>query len=299
MASVNSAPVKTTDFTNVSVREIDFVSRFSTSFEALRELIGVSTLIKKPAGTNITVKTATVDSALETSVGEGQEIAYTNYNITENVVGTLSIQKYKKGVTLEAIQKYGYETAVQKTDDQFIVDLQSKISTDLFTALNGFVASSQTKGATWQMAMAKAKAGVVEGFRTAHKSTSCAIAWCNVNDFYEYEGSASITVQTAFGLQYVENFMGYDKVFLCASSEIAKNQVIATAIGNLDIYYVDASQSDFARAGLVYRTDGEANLIGYHIEGNYGTAVSDAYAIMGISISPEFSNGVVGVTVGE
>ena len=292
-------PVKTTDFTNVTPREIDFVSRFSTAFEALQEILSVSTLIRKPAGTIITTITAVRDGNFGTSPAEGVSIPYTNYNVTEAPVGTLTLEKYRKGVTAEAIEKYGYDVAVQKTDDQFLMDLQNKITTSLYTALNGFVAESELKGSTWQMAMAKAKAQVVEQFRKVHKTATGAVAWTNVNDFYEYEGAAAITVQNAFGLTYIEDFMGYSRVFLCSGDEVAPGQIIATAIGNLDIYYIDAAQTDFARAGLNYATDGEANLIGFHAEGNYGTAVSDAFAIMGISISPEFATAVIGVTVGE
>lgn len=297
MASVNSAPVKTTNI-NVTPRVIDFVSRFSTEFAGLKEILGVSAMIPKAAGTKLTVKTAAANTGLETSPAEGVAIDYTNYNITESEVGTLTIEKYRTGVTLEAIQKYGYDVAVVKTDDQFLVDLQSKISTGLFTSLNGFATGSET-GSTWQMALAKAKAGVVEEMRKAHKSAAGVVAWVNINDFYEWEGAAQITMQTLFGLNYVENFMGYSKVFLCTTDEIAKGKVIATAINNLDVYYVDAAQSDFSKAGLAYYTDGEANLIGVHTEGNYGTAVSDTFAIMGISITPEFANAVVKVTVGE
>lgn len=284
---------------SVTPREIDFVSRFNTEFTALKEILSVSALINKPAGTNITTKKAVADAALEASAAEGEAIAYTNYNITEEVVGTLTIEKYRKGVSIEAIEKYGYDVAVQKTDDQFLVDLQSKITTGMFTALNGFVSASQLKGATWQAALAKAKAGVIAAMRAAHKASAGAVAWVNVNDFYDYEGAAAITVQTAFGLSYIENFMGFDKIFLCTDSEVAPTKVIATALNNLDVYYCDASQADFSKAGLQFVTDGENNLIGFHTEGNYGTAVSDAFAIMGITISPEFASGVIGVTVGE
>lgn len=298
MPAVDSA-VKTTDFTNVTPREIDFVSRFATEFEALKEILSVSNLIRKPAGTVITTVTAVRDGDFSASPAEGVAIPYTNYNVVEAPVGTLTLEKYRKGVTAEAIEKYGYDVAVQKTDDQFLHDLQSKITTKLYTALNNFVSASELTGSTWQMAMAKAKAQVVEQFRLLEKSATGVVAWTNVNDFYEYEGAAAITVQTAFGLTYVENFMGYSRVFLCSGAEVAKGQIIATAIDNLDVYYIDAAQTDFARAGLNYATDGEANLIGFHAEGNYGTAVSDAFAIMGISISPEFATAVIGVTVGE
>lgn len=298
MASANSAPVKTTDFVNVQAREIDFVSRFSTAFESLRDLLSVSSVIAKPAGANITIKKAVADAALEQSVAEGVEIAYTNYNITESVLSTITMQKYRKGVTLEAIEKYGYDTAVAKTDTALLNDLQAKITGDLFSTMRSAATGTST-GSTWQAALAKARGEVIEQAKASHISAGGAVAFVNVNDFFGWEGSASITVQTAFGLQYIENFMNYSKVILCAGSEIPANTVIATAIDNLDVYYVDAAQSDFAKAGLQYTTDGENNILGVHIGGNYGTAVADTFAIMGVTIAPEYANVLRKVTVGE
>ena len=56
------------------------------------------------------------------------------------------------------------------------------------------------------------------------------------------------------------------------------------------------SDSDFEKAGLVYTTDGETNLIGFHVEGNYGTVVSDNFALMGLTLFAEYLNGIAVVT---
>lgn len=288
--------VKTANIT-ASVREIDFVSRFSTSFEALKDLLSVSGMIKKDAGTDIKIKTAKVNTKLETSPAEGVAIPYTNYTITERALATLTIEKYRKGVSLEAIDKYGYDVAVAKTDDAFLNDLQAKITTDMFTSLKG-AATGTSKKATWQAALAQAKAEVTDETDKLHLASSGAIAWVNLYDFYDYEGAAAITVQTQFGLKYVEDFMGFDKVFLCGSTQIAAGTVYATSTNNLDVYYVDASQSDFSKAGLAYTTDGEANLVGVHVGGNYDTAVADMFAIMGAQIVPEYANILRKVTIG-
>lgn len=77
--------------------------------------------------------------------------------------------------------------------------------------------------------------------------------------------------------------MGFSTVFLLSDEEIPRGRVIATPVENIVLYYVDPSTSDFARAGLVYTTDGETNLIGFHVEGNYHTAVSESFAIMGMT----------------
>jgi hypothetical protein len=100
-----------------------------------------------------------------------------------------------------------------------------------------------------------------------------------------------------FGLQYVKNFMGAETMVL--SSEIPEGTVIATPSENIVLYYVDPADSDFAQLGLNYTTDGETNLIGFHANGNYSTAVGESYALMGLKLWAEYLDAIAVVTVGE
>mgnify|MGYP003234320978 FL=1 len=87
--------------------------------------------------------------------------------------------------------------------------------------------------------------------------------------------------------------MGYNTIFLLSDGEIAKGKVIATPVDNIVMYYVDPSDSDYAKAGLVYTTAGEANnLIGFHTQGNYTTAVSESFAITGVTLFAEYLDGI-------
>jgi hypothetical protein len=63
------------------------------------------------------------------------------------------------------------------------------------------------------------------------------------------------------------------------------------------LYYVDPNESDFARAGLVYTVSGETNLIGFHTQGNYHTAVSESFAIMGLTLFAEYIDAVAVGTI--
>jgi hypothetical protein len=52
-----------------------------------------------------------------------------------------------------------------------------------------------------------------------------------------------------------------------------------------------------AKAGLVYTTGvGETNLIGFHTQGNYNTAVSEAFAIMGFTLFAEYIDAIAVVS---
>lgn len=137
--------------------------------------------------------------------------------------------------------------------------------------------------------------GLDEEFK--YRTATEVVAFVNVEDMYDYLGTAPITVQTQSGITYLENFMGYRTVFLCGSDQIASGTVIAVPRENIDLYYIDPSDSDFARAGLQFTTDGETNLIGFHTEGKYSHAVSEAYAIMGMVLFAEYLNGIAVITV--
>ena len=106
-------------------------------------------------------------------------------------------------------------------------------------------------------------------------------------------------MQNQFGFQYIKDFMGFNTIFLLSEDEIERGKVIATPVENIVLYYVDPGDSDFAKAGLVYATGiGETNLIGFHTQGNYNTAVSEAFAIMGLTLFAEYIDGIAVISFG-
>jgi hypothetical protein len=138
---------------------------------------------------------------------------------------------------------------------------------------------------------------VIDKFNKLRKSVTDVVGFANVLDAYQYLGAAGITVQTAFGVSYVENFLGYSTLFLLSAPDIAVGTVVACPVENIDLYYIDPSDSEFARLGLNYTTAGETNLIGFHAEGNYTTAVGESFAIMGMKLWAEYLDGIAVVTV--
>ena len=279
---------------NVTAREIDFVTRFASNWEHLRDILGIMRPIRKEPGSILKSKTASV--VLASTVGEGEEIPYSKATVTETPYAEMTVEKYAKAVSIEAIKTYGYDVAVGMTDDAFLYELQENVTSRFYTYLNtGSLTSTET---TWQRALAMAKGNVINKFKQMHKTVTSVVGFVNVLDLYDYLGDANITVQSEFGFQYIKNFMGYDTVFLLSDSEIARGKVIATPVENIVLYYVDPSTSDFARAGLQYTTDGETNLIGFHVQGNYNTAVSESFALMGMTLFAEYLDGIAVVTLG-
>lgn len=287
----------TTADIQVTARELDFVTRFEQNWEHLREILGIMRPIKKVPGAILKSKYA--EGTLQSGeVAEGEEIPYSKFTVKEKTYAEMTIEKYAKAVSIEAIKDHGYENAVAMTDDQFLFELQTNVTNRFYTYLNtGELTSKQT---TFQMGLAMAKGLVVNKFKKMHKNVTGVVGFVNVLDVYEYLGAANITVQNQFGFQYIKDFMGFNTIFLLSEDEVARGRIIATPVDNIVMYYVDPAESDFAKAGLVYTTGaGETNLIGFHTQGNYNTAVSEAFAIMGLTLFAEFIDAIAVVTVSE
>lgn len=296
MAAKNN--VTTTGQFSTSVREVDFVTRFADNWDALRNIMGIMRPIRKGPGTKLVSYKASVDGTLQggTSVAEGDEIPFTKMKVEPVSYADIEVAKYAKSVTLESVAKYGADVAVEKTDDAFLVALQNKILGEFYTFLGtGTLTLSEN---TWQRALAMAKGKVLDKFAGMDKDVTEIVGFANILDAYDYLGDKEITVQTVFGLNYVENFLGYRTLFLLPDKYIAQGTVIALPVENIDLYYVDPGDSDFAKLGLNYTVKGETNLIGVHVEGDYSRATGDMYAIMGMKLWAEYLDGIAVATVG-
>lgn len=277
----------------IAVREVDFVSRFTSNWDDLRDLMSISRLVQKTPGTILKSKYAEVTLQSGT-VGEGEVIPYSQAEVKEKTYAPIVLNKYKKAVSAEAIADHGYDAAVQMTDDQFLVELQDVV-------LDRFIAYIQTgslirAAATFQAALAKAQGEVRNKWKKMKKGITEVVGFCNILDAYDYLGAANITVQTAFGMTYIENFLGYSRLFL--SSYIPFGKVVALPVENLILYYINPADTDFARAGLDFRVDGETPLIGFHVDGNYSTLVSESTALMGMVLFAEYLDGIAVVDIG-
>ena len=134
----------------VSAREIDFVTRFNSNWDALRNILGIMRPIRKTPGTVLRSYTASV-TLQSGSVAEGDEIPYSLASVAEAAKADVDIEKYAKAVSIEAVSKYGAEIAVQKTDEAFLNELQSNVLTSFYAFLNTGALTSAV--ASWQMAL--------------------------------------------------------------------------------------------------------------------------------------------------
>ena len=161
----------------VAAREIDFVTRFGKNWDHLRDILGIMRPIRKQPGTTLKSKKASL--VLQNgAVAEGDEIPFSKATIVEVPYEEMTIEKYAKSVSIEAIKEHGYEVAVGMTDEQFLYELQDNVTGRFYTYLNtGTLKSNET---TWQRALAMAKGNVINKFKQMHRNATKVVGFVNI-----------------------------------------------------------------------------------------------------------------------
>lgn len=281
------ANLTTTADITAAAREVDFVTRFGKSWQAISEVLGIMRPIKKAPGTQLISYKATI-TLEDGNVAEGEDIPLSKAKVTPVKYEDLTIDKYAKGVTIESVAKYGADIAIEKTDEAFRNELIGKTLDKFYAFLQ--TGSLKLTESTFQMGIAMAIAKVKDKFKKMRKDVSSITVFVNTIDSYRYLGAAQITMQNAFGMSYIENFLGAEKVIV--SSEIPENTVIAVPSDNIVLYYIDPNESQFARIDLKFTTEGETNLIGFHSEGVYKNMTGETYAVLGMTLWAEYLDAV-------
>ncbi len=281
--------IKATDMKKI--REIDFVRRFEhKSLAKLLEVIGCTRKIAMDEGTTLYVyeTTGTLQSG---AVDEGDVIPLSHYETTKTPVGEITLLKWRKAATAEAIKKSGYDAAVRDTDDKLIRDVQAKIRTDLFTFMNGTITgSTSATGADFKSALANAWGQLQIKFEDDAVEP---VYFVNPLDVATYLGNASITTQTAFGMNYIEDFLGLGTVVI--SSQITQGTFIATAKQNFVMYYLTMG-GDIASSFKL--TTDDLGFIGINSGyTNNERAQVESLVMNGIKIFVEYAAGVVKGTI--
>lgn len=291
--AVTTNTITTANFSALRVKEIDFASRFEANWDALREVMGIMRPIAKTAGTKLVASKATVTLA-NGIVPEGDEVPLSSATVTPVDFGDIQLKKYRKRVTAEAVDKYGAEVAVQKTDDAFLNELTGGIMTDFYTFLQSGTLNGGTE-ATFQMAVAMAVTKVKDKFKTLHLNYSNIVVFVNTLDVGKYLGTAPISMQTRNGIEYFKDFLGANTVIV--SSEIPEGKVIAVPADNIVLYYIDPT-SHLSALGLDYTTTNSATrLIGVAKTANYERVSGETHVIHGLHLFAEYLDGICVTTI--
>jgi len=273
------------------VREKDYAVLFGENVQNLVKMLGITRKIPVTAGTVLKVQ-KTTGTLQNGSVPEGEIIPLSQYETTWEPIGEAELKKWRKATTGEAILKGGYDQAVNDTDKKMILDIQKGIRTQFINALGSFPDSGSATGAGIQEAFANAWGKLAIAFEDDAVQT---VFIANPLDVSDYLAKANITVQTAFGLNYVQNFLGLGTVIL--TGQVAKGSFYATASENINLYYIDVNEANGLGDAFDFTTDAETGLIGIHEDSNYTRLQSETVAISGIDLFPDKSAGVIVGTI--
>ena len=270
------------------VREQEFAYMFTGSLTKLMEALGITRKIAKQSG--YTLKAYKATGQLENGVvAEGDTIPLSKYETEPVDLGEITLKKWRKATSAEAILEKGYDQAVTMTTDKMLNDVQKQIRADLFAFMA--TGSGKASGANFQAALANAWGKLQVLFEDDAVST---VFFMNPMDVADYLATANITMQTAFGMKYVEDFLGLGKAFL--NSAVPEGKIYATAAENLVAYFIDVNEADLNEA-FTFTVD-ETGFVGIHEYADYSNMTASDTVISGVKLLAERIDGIVVATIG-
>ena len=269
-------------------REVEFTYTFGKSIRKLMEALGVTRKIAKQAGTVLKAYKAT-GTLQDGNVAEGDLIPLSKYQTQPVTFDEITLKKWRKATSAEAIIEKGYSQAVTMTTDAMLKDVQKGIRSDFFTFLG--TGTGVATGDTFQATLAQAWGQLQVLFEDDDIQS---VYFMNPLDVADYLATANITLQTAFGMTYVENFLGLGTVIF--NSSVPKGKVYATAKDNLILYYIPVNGADLNEAFSF--TSDATGLIGIHEAPDYTNMTASDTVVSGIVLFAERIDGVVVGTIG-
>lgn len=265
----------------------DFVNQFDIRTEGF---VNFFNLIPVDRGMNLKGTRAVVQLASDMTHEAGTNVSQSSVRLEEVDIAELDFEATEVEVSYQDIQKWGRDTAIDRKDNELFFEVSDHIEDRLVTNLENF-AEAGLAADTYQQALARAKAGVrkVRGFKGAQ-----VIAFVNTDDYYEYLGEAPVaTAQNLFGMDYVENFLGYAQIFM--SSKIPQGTIFATGLGNLNLAHIPSGGAAYSSIQL---TPTENGLVAakHYLEDKTGDIVTQIH--FGLDAFPERVDAVVDVTLG-
>lgn len=278
----------TKDANLAKVQDVDFSLRFGYSVKKLVEALGITRKIAKTAGTVLKVYKVTGELKDGIAVSEGETIPLSEYRTTYEPIGEVKLAKFRKETTAEAISGKGYKQAVIDTDTKMLQDIQKGIRKKFFDYLA--TGTGVASGVGLQAALAQAWGKLQVLFED---DTIESVYMLNPLDIADYLATAQVSTQSAFGMTYIENFLGLGTVFL--NSSVPKGKVYATAKENIVLYYIPVNGADLGEA-FTFTSD-ETGYIGVHHEADYTNLTADTVAVSGVGLFAENISGVVVSTI--
>lgn len=279
---MTGSTIKSANLAKVS--EIDFVDQFSKNIDVLRKVLGITRMIEKVPGQ--VVKTYKAVGTLESgNVAEGADIPLSSYHTEVSDAFELSLKKWRKQVTIEAINDKGHQQAVTDTDNAMRADIQADIRKDWFDFMTETEDRTGVAGIGLKGALARLWAkmsATTEDYGVSDADIVYLVNQEDIADFLSddknYESRAEV-----FGMIYLEAFLGLYDVLV--STNVTQGKVFATPKNNLIMYYTNPANSNIA-AVFDFTTD-ETGLVGIAHDSTYKNLTTDTVAVCGVALYAE------------
>lgn len=268
-------------------REIDFVYRFNNGIKKLTEALGVTRKIAKQAGASLKAYKArgTLESG---AVAEGDVIPLSKYSTVAIPFGEITLKKWRKASSAESITEKGYDQSVIMTLEQLLKDVQKGIRTDFFDFLK--TGTGVATGVGFQDAAANAWGQLQVKYEDTDFNP---VHFINPLDAAKYLGSAPITTQSAFGMSYIDDFLGLGTIIM--NTDVTQGTILSTAKENIVLYYIPVNGADL---GEVFDFTSDATgYIGIHEEPTYNRMQVEDIVISGVKLFAERLDGIVKSTI--
>ena len=272
-------------------KSIDYTYRFTESLTDFQNAIGVSRSMPVQEGMTIKLYGKPEVDLADGNVAEGELIPLSSVTPQEVSTKEISLKKYRKATSGEAIQRYGLDAAINLTDDALIKEVQKNIRTDLFSLVqSGEAQDNLNAGNGLQGALATAWGALQTIFED---DTVSVVVFAHPMDVAQAIADKELTLESAFGLNYYTSATG---TIVFTTTQVEQGTIYSTASENLVVAYIPAN-SELGNSFSL--TSDQTGYIGMKHFVENESMTHQTLLVSGVLMFPERLDGVVKVSLEE
>lgn len=270
---------------NFVEKSVDYTNRFATELTGFAEALGITRPFPVQDGFKIKMYTKPTVDLADGNVAEGDIIPLSKVTPQEHSEKEITLKKYRKATSAEAIQRYGIDQAINMTDEALVSEIQKGVRDDLFTNIQ---AGQETENLAEGLQGALATAwGTLQ--TVFEDDTVGTVVFAHPLDVAETIANKQLTLETRFGLNYYTDATG-TTVF--TSTQVERGSIYATAPDNLQIAFVPSNGPLGQSFGL---TSDSTGFLGMKHFVHDESATQQTLVMSGVLMFPERVDGVIKV----
>lgn len=273
----------------ITALDAEWNHNFDQELDQLQQVLGIFAPEVMTAGTALYRRKIT-GALNDAAVAEGDIVPLSHYKTDKTAIGAVDIKPYATFTSLQAMNAQGVAAAL-RTDGKFMKDIRSGILANFYSALASASTGTAT-GTTLQAVLAQADAKLGATMEDNADSADRVIHFVNTYDIADYLATATVTVQTLFGMQYLADFLGVQNIVM--TNKVAKGTVIVTPAENIHVYAADLNAASTGE--LVYAVS-ESGVIGVAHKADYDRVGVRTNVVTGMRIEPEITDYIVKGTI--